>query len=496
MTNQDKQFKEEMLGNGTILQQGRYRIERYISSGGFGNTYLAIDTKFDEKVAIKEFFMKGVNQREKDNSVSVSNAANTPKFIEQKEKFNKEAQRIRKLNCENIIKVNDLFDENGTSYYVMDYIDGLSLRDIVRQQGPVNEKIALVYLDQTLHALQEVHSKKIFHLDLKPANLMVDKDNRLRVIDFGASKQQKADGSGASASTALCYTPGYAPMEQKDLRFDKFGPWTDLYSLGATMYYVLTGDTPPDGTDIQDERENAFHFPLTVSDKMQNLIVWMMEYNRSARPQSVQEIRDFIQDGKEQQMSTEIGTVITPKVISSPKQSYSTLPKGRNLLWISMTFFSIVVLGLIYVLGQKMNTNKAETNIVNQEMPQISANLVKGKIYENAVLGDYLYTGPVDAEGVPHGRGTAVFVKNGIPNGNTYEGPIEHGVFSGSHAKFKYGVENTFEGSFKNNMYAEGKLRVNSTGQFFMGTFYEGEPYNGTWYDESGKSILQINRGK
>ena len=224
---------------------------------------------------------------------------------------------------------------------------------------------------------------------------------------------------------------------------------------------------------------------------MQELIVWMMEYNRSARPQSVQEVRDFIQDGKEQHMSTEIGTVITPKVITSPKQSNSTLSKRRGLLWISMTIFVVVVLGLIYVFGRRMSTNKAEMDMVNSEI-----SIVKGKAYENVVLGDYLYTGPVDAEGVPHGRGTAVFVKNGIPNGNTYEGPIEHGVFSGSNAKFKYGAENTFEGSFKNNMYAEGKLRVNTTGQFFMGTFYEGEPYDGTWYDESGKSILQINKGK
>ena len=267
MASQDNQPKEEMLVSGTTLQSGRYRIDYYLSSGGFGNTYLATDTRFEEKVAVKEFFMKGINQREKGNTVSVSNAVNTQKFIEQREKFNKEAQRIRRLNCENIVKVNDLFDENGTSYYVMDFIDGFSLRDIVKQQGPVSESVALNYLEQTLNALEEVHSKKIFHLDLKPANLMVDKSGRLRVIDFGASKQQKADGSGASASSALCYTPGYAPMEQKDLRFDKFGPWTDIYSLGATMYYVLTGDTPPDGTDIQDERENAFHFPFHHPDK-------------------------------------------------------------------------------------------------------------------------------------------------------------------------------------------------------------------------------------
>lgn len=498
MESQGKQLNEEMLSNGTILQQGRYCIERYLSSGGFGNTYLAKDTRFDEKVAIKEFFMKGINQRERDNTVSVSNITNTPKFVEQREKFNKEAQRIRRLNCENIVKVNDLFDENETSYYVMDYIDGESLRDIVKEQGPVSEQTALYYLDQTLSALEEVHSKKIFHLDLKPSNLMVDKGNRLRVIDFGASKQQKADGSGASASSALCYTPGYAPMEQKDLRFDKFGPWTDIYSLGATMYFVLTGNTPPDGTDIQDEREKAFHFSSTVSEKMQKLIVWMMEYNRTARPQSVGEIRVFLQDGYKPEMNTEMGTVITPKLNFAPKPQSKPAPalnKSKIIMGSSVALVAIVVFGLIYALGRK--TNKNWLDKVSKEQPVLTvSNDVKDKLFENAVLGEYLYTGPVDDKGLPDGNGVATFVENGKPNGNFYEGPISHGVFSGSHAVFKYGNENTFEGTFEDNLYAEGKLTINSSGQYFEGTFKKGEPYDGVWYDKYGKLIVKLKNGE
>lgn len=495
MTSQDKQVNEEMLSNGTTLQHGRYCIERYLSSGGFGNTYLAKDVRFDERVAIKEFFMKGINQRESDNTVSVSNVTNTSKFVEQREKFNKEAQRIRKLNCENIVKVNDLFDENETSYYVMDYIDGESLRDIVKKNGTVNEQTVLYYLEQALNALEEVHNKKIFHLDLKPSNLMVDKGNRLRVIDFGASKQQKADGSGASASSALCYTPGYAPMEQKDLRFDKFGPWTDIYSLGATMYFVLTGNTPPDGTDIQDEREKAFHFPSTVSKKMQKLIVWMMEYNRTARPQSVREIRNYLLDGREPEMETEMGTVITPKInpISHPQPA--TWSKNKTLLRTSVALVAIVVFGLIYVVGRKTSRNWLDKVSKEHPVEAISTD-VKDKLFENAVLGEYLYTGPVDDKGLPNGIGYATFVENGKPNGNFYEGPIIHGEFSGNHAVFKYGKENTFEGTFENNLYAEGRLTINSSGQYFEGTFNKGEPYDGAWYDKYGKVLAKIKNGK
>lgn len=220
-----------VLPVGTTLQMGKYRIVRFIASGGFGNTYEVINVEFEERMAMKEFFMRGVNEREDDSvSVSVSNADNKHQFEVQKEKLKKEARRLRRLHNENIVKVHDLFEENGTVYYVMDYIDGESLsKRLKRTSKPLSEDEVWNILPQLLKALDEVHRNGIWHLDIKPANIMVDSHGKALLIDFGASKQlRSSEGYSVSTSTAMCYTPGYAPMEQIEQDFDKFGPWTDF----------------------------------------------------------------------------------------------------------------------------------------------------------------------------------------------------------------------------------------------------------------------------
>ena len=291
MHNTELNKDKTMLPKGAVLQGGRYRIEEYLASGGFGNTYLAINN-FDEKVAIKEFFMKDINQRDEDSTrISVSNPNSKPIFEEQKSKFLKEAKRLRGFRSKHIVGVIDLFDENDTMYYVMDYIDGESLRDIIGKRGRLPEEEVRGYLMQILDALEEVHDQRMLHLDLKPANIMIDKNGCVHLIDFGASKQQKADGNGATTSSALVHTPGYAPVEQKDQQLDKFGPWTDLYALGATLYNALTGKTPPSTTNILDEGPAVFQFPEAVSKEMHQLIIWMMNFSRNERPQTVSEVR-------------------------------------------------------------------------------------------------------------------------------------------------------------------------------------------------------------
>lgn len=164
---------QSMLKVGTILH-GTYRIDSYLSSGGFGNTYVATNIEFEERVAIKEFFMKGVTQRDDNQTtVSVSNTENHNSFLEQKEKFKKEARRIRQLRNSHIVNVHDLFDENGTAYYVMDYVDGENLAQRMRRTGkPMSEKKVREILPQVLDALKDVHDAGIWHLDLKPANIM------------------------------------------------------------------------------------------------------------------------------------------------------------------------------------------------------------------------------------------------------------------------------------------------------------------------------------
>jgi serine/threonine protein kinase len=282
---------------GTLLH-GTYRVEEYLSSGGFGNTYVVTNVEFEESYALKEFFMKGISLREGHTTVSVSIAENRQQFDAQKEKFKKEARRLRKLQSKHIVRVHDLFEENGTAYYVMDLIDGESLSATMkRQKRPLTEAEVWPVLSEVLSALKTVHSQQIWHLDLKPGNIMTDHQGRVVLIDFGASKQMDASQGYTGTSTALCYTPGYAPSEQIDGNIKRIGPWTDFYALGATLYKLVTMQQPPSPSRISEEKTGAFSFPATVSELCRNLIYWMMTPNRTKRPQTVGEIRQYLKEG-------------------------------------------------------------------------------------------------------------------------------------------------------------------------------------------------------
>lgn len=322
------------LQPNSTLQGGKYRIEKVLGQGGFGITYVGYNTEFEETVAIKEFFMKGVTERDETSSVvSVSNADNTQQFEEQREKFKKEARRLRKLKSDHIVKVHDLFEENGTAYYVMDYIDGESLLERMKKVGrPFTEAEVVVILSQILEALKEVHQNEIWHLDLKPGNIMVDKHGNAYLIDFGASKQIRANGS-MTTSTALCYTPGYAPNEQIGQIYDRFGPWTDIYALGATIYNLLTNKKPPMAIDIEEDEGEAFDFPIDISENMRKLVVWMMQPKRKARPQSVNEILGKLSaiEEKREKVQSELNTEETIVAGPTPVGNEETIVAGKEV---------------------------------------------------------------------------------------------------------------------------------------------------------------------
>ena len=285
--------KEQHLQDGTILNN-RYKILRFLSSGGFGNTYEAEDEEFGAHVAIKELFISGICKRDSDNrQVSISVAENRQLFRKQKEKFRNEAARLRKINHPNVVKVRDEFEENGTAYYVMDFVRGKSLDDMQRS-GELNEKRSVQYINQVLAALEAVHNVGILHLDIKPSNIMVDDNNSVVLIDFGASKRvADDDGKSLSLSTGLAGTPGYAPLEQMSGKRELIGKHSDIYAVGATLYKLITGITPPDPNEILIDGLPDFNASTEVKDAIKSA----MEVKYTNRPQSIAEFRAILNGG-------------------------------------------------------------------------------------------------------------------------------------------------------------------------------------------------------
>ena len=516
---QEEINKTSMLKVGTILR-GTYRIDSYLSSGGFGNTYVATNVEFEEKVAIKEFFMKGVTQRDDNQTtVSVSNTENSNSFLEQKEKFKKEARRIRQLHNPHIVNVHDLFEENGTAYYVMDYVDGENLAERLKRTGkPMTEQEVRMILPQILDALKSVHAAGIWHLDLKPANIMVDIHGNVKLIDFGASKQLNAQKGGATTSTAISYTNGYAPREQMEQNYDKFGPWTDIYALGATLYNLLTNKRPPLPTDIDDDisedKHVALPFPEGVGG-LKFLVLQMMKTNRLQRPQSIDAIMEAEKMRKEepkpapQQQPTpkpsavydDEETIIAepkpkreekkpepePKVYSQPTQSSYThvshvsnesegSGKGVVIAMVVVFFFVIIILASYRGCGNKaqeenvQDIEAVDTAIIDAATTEVA----KNGYFEETYNDGSSYKGNFK-DGLYHGQGTITWA-----NGDKFEGEFKEGArIKGTYTwpEKRKGYMYKYIGEFKNNEF-EGEGTA-----YYVG----GETESGIW--KNGKYI-------
>ena len=276
------------LPNFTTLQNGKYRITRFIASGGFGCTYQAINTYTNQAVAIKELFVKDVSDR--DEKTLTINAYSTNKFAllqKVKRKFLEEANALISMSHPNIVRVYESFEENGTAYYVMDYIDGVSLNEIVKHKGPLPEQKALKYINQIADALAYVHGRNRLHLDIKPANIMIDKYDNAILIDFGVSKQYDEE-AGENTSTVIGKSPEYSPIEQLGNNIQQFSPSTDIYALGATLYKCVTGKTPISASLLASGEELE---PLSssISENVRNSIIKAMALDKRNRPQTISE---------------------------------------------------------------------------------------------------------------------------------------------------------------------------------------------------------------
>ena len=279
------------LSAGTTLQHGKYRIISTLGQGGFGITYLAENTMLEGKVAIKEFFYKEYCDRDADTRhVTVPTSGNRDVVDRFKQKFVKEARTIFKLPHPNIVRILDVFEENGTAYYVMDYIEGESLSEMVALRGYIPEVEALAYICDVAQALTYIHSKKVNHLDVKPGNMIRRRsDGKVLLIDFGVAKQYDAASLKGTTTTPVCISAGYSPAEQyRKNGVQTFSPQSDVYALAATLYKLLTGVTPPEAMDVQDEGLPVDELMAKQVSQHVRLAIALAMKGKSERTQSVE----------------------------------------------------------------------------------------------------------------------------------------------------------------------------------------------------------------
>ena len=293
------------LRKGTRLI-GRYTIEGVLGQGGFGITYLGMDELHKKKVAIKEFFPQGIVTRniEYEDTVTVTLVGEKENYDKGKERFLKEAQTMAMFSKDKgIVKALDFFEINNTAYIVMEYLEGVTLKQYLRENKRIAAEDLVELLVPLIEALDEIHSQGLIHRDISPDNIMVLPDGRIKLMDFGAARDYTEFGE---KSLSIVLKPGYAPPEQYQTHGVQ-GPWTDIYALCATMYKCITGENPPDAIDrlVDDHLKKISAFGFTVSPQIEEAIIKGMSVAAKDRYQNVGDFCEDLYGGYEERSVSE-----------------------------------------------------------------------------------------------------------------------------------------------------------------------------------------------
>ena len=502
---------------GSTLMQGKYRIVAVLGQGGFGITYKGEHTMLGTTVAIKEFFMKGACERDENSTHVTTSQSNSELASRFRTKFLKEAKTLAALKHPNIIRVFDVFEDNGTAYYVMDYIEGNSLSDIVEGKGRLSEPLALKYIRQVANALNYLHQKKLLHLDVKPANILLDKNTGNAIlIDFGVSKQYDQDGQQTS-TTPPAISKGYSPVEQyaQGSNVKTFSPATDIYSLAATLYKLVTGNTPPESNLLLNEDEQLPPYPSNVSEVTRNAIAECLQ-TRKKRPQSISEFLQLLDSEPISNIDTpeEEDTILKSQYKKS--QEVLTTPIKTKKDNLNTVFIIGAVIAFVVIIG--LLFNKCGGSSSNDSSDEDLDSVVYEPVDTTAVAWDDstasyedIYTDDTDndvsyvsqknqsndeiTKGSENYEGGSKFVgtfKNGVrlkgtftwADGDRFEGDFKDGKMSNGVYYYKTGDK--FSGSFDSNEERENGTFYWPDGDRFEGDFKNGKISNGVYYYKTG----------
>lgn len=325
------------LKPGVILKE-RYKIEEVIGAGGFGITYRAWDPLLQSYVAIKEYYPSGIATRSADSSkVCVPVGQEQREYHRGRIRFLKEAQDVARFQSEpNIVSIYDYLEENDTAYMVMEYLHGCTLKQYIREHGGRLDTDHILHIClSVLDALAVVHKAGMIHRDISPENIFICEDLTVKLIDFGAAKQVYLDGE---QTMSVVLKPGYAPPEQYAKK-DKQGPWTDIYALGATLYFAATGEKPEEsfGRVLEDTIKPVCEVNPEIPRAMSQVIMRAMSVKIEDRYQTVEAMREALLAGEGQNAQME------PYVIPASRISKRDLPKKRSFL-IGVAFCIVIML--------------------------------------------------------------------------------------------------------------------------------------------------------
>ena len=604
----------QTLRENTTLQSGKYRIIKVLGQGGFGITYLAEQVMLGREVAIKEFFYRDYCDREEGTShVTLGTQSNRETVQRFMNKFLKEARTISQLDHPNIIKIHDIFEENNTAYYVMEYIEGENLSEMVKRHGALPEATAVAYIRKVADALAYIHARSINHLDVKPGNIMLRQhDQQIVLIDFGLSKQYDEVGSQTS-STPVGVSQGYAPVEQYSPGgVPTFSPSTDIYSMGATLYWLIIGKTPPNANEVLNM--GLPPMPSYVSASVKKAIESAMQAKKVDRPQSVEAFLNLFDKGKStstpppspknvgqndeetrvlqkesQQPATlngyhkkkfddgsvyegnfvngrpegkgtmkyvggasyigewhyglregegtwnypdggsyigswvrgrrhgrgtlkkKDGTVIVgewkddrlvseiliKEPIKKEKESSPSSDSGtaKGILTILVFFIPLVIIMCFKNCNNSSNDYVYKCDTIIADTESIKSGYVENYCISYDTGGVYYWTGYLK-DFWPEGKGVAIYSSDDPYGRKQYKGEFSsakgrHGV-----ATLTYRNGDKYDGTFSYNHFDSGTFTIAASGEKYIGTFKNDQPYNGQWYNNKGKVRQKVVNGK
>lgn len=507
-----------LLPPGTTVMNGQYLVGKVLGKpGGFGITYLGWDSQLATFVAIKEYLPRELASRHFDRlTVTAHTSGDVDNFRYGLEQFLHEARILAQFDHPNVVRVRSFFQENGTAYLVMDYLQGTNLADhLAVIGGRMSERAALDTLLPLLDGLREVHSKGFLHRDIKPQNIYITNNGRAILLDFGTARQSM---SALNRGMTTILTPGYAPWEQYH-RHGKQGAWTDIYACAATIYHIVTGIVPPEAAErvAQDELAPPAQFSPGLSPNFNRAILQALSIDPANRPQTVADFQDALTGKISVTMPPPLYSPTPPPMPHAPTHQ-PVIPPSAPPAWPTpppansqpaMDSVPFIPQQDLPIRVSQPSSGRGRKIIIGVTVViglllagvAFSYNSMNG--HQTVSTSSGTYEGIV-SWGIPSGKGKLTYT-----NGSVYTGDFESGSRQGK-GNFRTSGGDVYDGDWKSDRFnGSGKL-ILADGSRYEGAFKDGKrngagtqsyadgrQYTGNWIDDkkSGSGALTLKDG-